>query len=155
MILWEDFIQRALAGLKNVLIHQEMIEGRMILPHQQLVIPGEDDISAKASIEGILYLRTELGKAVNRGKALAEIYNPITSERQTIRASQCGVVHDLNVHAKVGTGEDVVGVLEFTTCPERGRKPTSANVETIYNETSDRVQLRPSEILDEALALKI
>ena len=115
MILWEEFIQRALVGLNNILIYQGMLEGKMILPKEQFLIPGEDDISIKAKMEGILKPRTKLGKAVGRGEELAEIYNPITLEREIIFAKECGVVHDLNVSAKVNEGEDVVGVLEFAT----------------------------------------
>ena len=115
MILWEEFIQRALVGLNNILIYQGMLEGKMILPREQFLIPGEDDISIKAKTEGILKLRTKLGKTVGRGEELAEIYNPITLEREIIKALECGVVHDLNVSAKVNEGEDVVGVLEFAT----------------------------------------
>ena len=155
MILWEGFIRRALVGLRNVLIYQGMLEGNMILPHQQFVIPGEDDISVKAPIEGMLTLKTELGKAVHRGDTLAEIYNPVTLEREVIQAQQCGVVHDLNVYAKVDAGEDVVGVLEFTTCPERGRRPGFDNVRTITYEASDGVELRRSEVFDEALSLRM
>ena len=115
MILWEEFIQRALVGLNNILIYQGMLEGKMILPREQFLIPGEDDISIKAKMEGILKIRTKLGKTVHRGEELAEIYNPITLEREIIKALECGVVHDLNVSAKVNEGEDVVGVLEFAT----------------------------------------
>ena len=115
MILWEEFIQHALVGLNNILIYQGMLEGKMILPKEQFLIPGEDDISIKARMEGILKLKTFLGKAVDRGEELAEIYNPITLEREVILAKECGVVHDLNVSAKVNEGEDVVGVLEFAT----------------------------------------
>ena len=115
MILWEEFIQRALVGLNNILIYQGMLAGKMILPKKQFLIPGEDDISIKAKMEGILKLRTKLGKAVGKGEELAEIYNPITAERDIISATECGVVHDLNVGAKVNEGEDVVGVLEFET----------------------------------------
>ena len=155
MILWEDFIKRAVVGLENVLIYHGMKNGQMVLPRQQFVIPGEDDISTKASLDGILYRKVELGKAVRLGEELAEIYNPVTAEQQVIRADQCGVVHDLNVHARVNAGEDVVGMLPFTTCPERGRKPTAANMETILNEPGDRIKLRRSEIFEEALALEI
>ena len=115
MILWEEFIQRALVGLNNILIYQGMLEGKVILPREQFLIPGEDDISIKAKMEGILKIRTKLGKTVHRGEELAEIYNPITLEREIIKALECGVVHDLNVSAKVNEGEDVVGVLEFAT----------------------------------------
>jgi len=115
MILWEEFIQRALVGLNNILIYQGMLEGKMILPREQFLIPGEDDISIKAKVEGILKIRTKLGKTIHRGEELGEIYNPITLEREIIKASECGVVHDLNVSAKVNEGEDVVGVLEFAT----------------------------------------
>jgi predicted deacylase len=155
MILWAEFIQRALVGIKNVLVYHGMMDGQMVLPRQQFVIPGEDDIALKASLDGILYRKTELGKAVCRGETLAEICNPVTSARQLIRADQCGVIHDLNVHARVGVGEDVVGMLAFSSCPERGRKPTSANTEMIFNEAGARVKLRRSEVFDEALTLEI
>jgi predicted deacylase len=115
MILWEEFIQRALMGLNNTLIYQGMLEGKMILPKEQFLIPGEDDISVKAKMGGILNPKTKLGKAVDKGEELAEIYNPITLEREIIVAQKCGVVHDLNVSAKVNEGEDVIGVLEFAT----------------------------------------
>jgi hypothetical protein len=115
MILWEEFIQRALVGLNNILIYQGMLERKMILPREQFLIPGEDDISIKAKMEGILKIRTKLGKTVHRGEELAEIYNPITFTSEIIKAKECGVVHDLNVSAKVNEGEDVVGVLEFAT----------------------------------------
>ena len=155
MILWEDFIARSLVGLRNVLIYYEMMDGKMVLPHRQFVIPGEDDISVKASVNGILYRETELGKAVNRGEVLARIHNPLTAADQVVRARQCGVVHDLNVHARIDIGEDVVGVLEFTTCPSQGRKPSAVNVEAIHNAASDRVQLRRSEVFDQALTLQV
>jgi hypothetical protein len=115
MILWEEFIQRALVGLNNILISQGMLAGKVILPREQFLIPGEDDISVKAQMEGILKVRTQLGQTVYKGDALAEIYNPITLAREIITAKECGVVHDLNVSAKVNAGEDVVGVLEFAT----------------------------------------
>jgi len=155
MILWESFIGRALAGLQNVLINEGMMTGKRVLPSQQFIIPGEDDTGNKAPIEGILRVEAQLGKAVYRGDRLAEIYNPITSERQVIRARGCGVVYDLNIHGKVDVGDDVVGVLEFASCPERGRKPTAVNVETMHNEASQQVQLRASEVFDEALALTL
>ena len=56
---------------------------------------------------------------------------------------------------KVNAGEDVVGVLGFTSCSQRGRKVTAHNVETIHNRASRRVHIRESEIFDEALALRI
>ena len=155
MVLWEGFIRRALAGLRNLLIHREMLKGKRVLPQHQFILPGEDDIARRASIEGILHLKTRLGKAVNVGETLAEIHNPITLEREVIQAGQCGVVHALNIHAKVDAGEDVVGILEFTSCPERGRKPTAMNVETLSNKAAEGIELRPSELFEEALTLQI
>ena len=155
MILWEAFVQRAVVGLTNVLIHQGMLDGRMVLPKYQFVIPGEDDIARKAPIEGILHLRTQLGKAVGTDDVLAEIYDPVTVRREILRAGQCGIVHAVNIHAKVNAGDDVVGVLEFDSCPERGRRPTAKNVEVLSNEAMDGTDLRPSELFESALSLTI
>ncbi|MBT3265601.1 succinylglutamate desuccinylase/aspartoacylase family protein [Candidatus Poribacteria bacterium] len=154
-ILWDGFIHRAVTGLRNVLVHQGMLDGKMLLPREQYVIPGEDDVSIRAPIEGVLELETQLGHAVGRGEWLAQIHDPIASRHEVIRAGQCGVVHDLNVHAHVDVGDAVVGILEFTTCPERGRRPSPGNVETIINEASDSVALCESEVFEEALTLTI
>lgn len=155
MILWRDFIERALIGLRNVLVYHGMLDGPMVLPHRQLIIPGEDDIAMPAPIDGILFRHASLGKAVYRDELLAEIRNPLTGEHRNLRARQCGVVHDLNVHATVNAGDDVVGVLEFDSCPSQGQLPTGAHVNTIYNKASGRVQLRASELFNEALALQL
>ena len=92
---------------------------------------------------------------MHRGEILAQIDDPITGSREAIQATQCGVVHDLNVGAKVDRGDDVVGVLEFTTCPERGRRPGGANVDTLENQESDRIELRASEVFGQARTLRI
>lgn len=155
MILWEAFIHLAVRGLRNLLVYRGMLEGKMVLPPHQYVIPGEDDIARKAPMEGVLRTYVHLGKAVTRGDILAEVSDPITEVRREIVADACGVVHDLNVHGMVRKGDDVVGVLAFSGCPERGRRPTSEHVEVLDNTASDRVALRRSEVFDEALTLEI
>lgn len=112
-ILWNNLIDQAVVGLRNLLIYHGMLPGQMVLPKEQFIIPGKDDLCIKAPMEGILSRHTELGQGVNTGEMLAEIFNPITAESATIHAKACGVVHDLNVNGKVNQGEDVVGVLEF------------------------------------------
>jgi uncharacterized protein len=153
MILWEEFIHLGVAGLRNLLVHRGMLEAKMVLPAHQYVLPGEDDIAIKAPMEGVLRTKVLLGQAVSGGDDLAEICDPITGESQEIVADVCGVVHDLNVHGKVDEGDDVVGVLAFTKCPQRGMRPTSEHVEVLDIEASDRVELRPSEVFEKALAL--
>lgn len=71
------------------------------------------------------------------------------------RASIPSAQEEPTMLTKVNAGEDVVGVLGFTSCSQRGRKVTAHNVETIHNRASRRVHIRESEIFDEALALRI
>jgi uncharacterized protein len=154
-ILWEGFIRRALTGLKNLLIFQDMLPGEMCMPHEQYILPGADNLQIQAGLGGILHSKVNLGEAVNKGQILAEIFDPVTLASEVIRAQDCGVVHDLNVRGKVNTGEDVIGFLEFSSCPHRGCKPTRDDVETILHETSKRIRIRRSEVFDAALSLKI
>jgi uncharacterized protein len=154
-ILWESLIRRALTGLKNLLIFQDMLPGEMCMPHEQYILPGADNLQIQARMGGILYSKVSLGEAVNKGQILAEIFDPVTLASEVIRAKDCGVVHDLNVRGKVNAGDDVIGLLEFSSCPHRGCKPTRDDVETIIYETSRRVRIRRSEVFDAALSLKI
>lgn len=92
---------------------------------------------------------------MNKGQILAEIFDPVALDSEIVRVEDCGVVHDLNVRGKVNAGEDVVGILEFSSCPARGCKPSRENMETIIHETSDNVQIRRSEVFEAALSLEI
>lgn len=155
LILWEAFIHSAVVGLQNLLIYHGLAEGKMVLPRYQYVIPGEDDVTQKSPLGGVLRTRVRLGQAVSRQQLLAEIRDPVSSRREQMRSDECGIVHDLNVHGKVDEGGDVVGVLAFTSCPERGRRPTSEHVDVLDNRASDRVRLRSSAVFDEALTLSL
>jgi len=91
-ILWEGFIRRALTGLKNLLIFQDMLPGEMCMPHEQYILPGADNLQIQARMGGILHPKVNLGEAVNKGQILAEIFDPVTlaSEGHSVRRVRCG-----------------------------------------------------------------
>ena len=155
MILWETFISDALTGLRNVLSDHGMIDAPIRLPQYQYVLPGRDDLAIKSPIEGIVRLRTGLGEGVNTGDLLAEICDPITGRTESLYAQSCGVIHDLNVHGKVQKDEDVVGILGFQKCPDRGRRPNREQVMVLENSPQETVKIHDSQLFEKALQLRI
>jgi len=122
-ILWERFIEQGVSGLRNLLIHERMLPEKMVLLKYQFFLAGRDDLAAHAPIEGMLTQHVSLGQAITKGEKLATIVNPLTRERLVIRSRECGVVHDLNVHAKVDAGDDIVGLMGFGACEQNGATP--------------------------------
>jgi thioredoxin len=146
-VLWEHLIKTGLTGLRNLLIYEGMLPGKLVLPRRQFFLPGRDDLARPAPLEGLLTQHVALGQAVTKGEPLATIENPLNNERAVIRAQTNGVVHDLNVRAKVSTGEDVVGVIGFGAFHERTTKPWRNSMERKTNHPGKTVSIHGSESL--------
>jgi hypothetical protein len=146
-ILWEHMIRKGITGLRNLLIYEGMLPGKLVLPRRQFFLPGRDDLARPAPIEGLLTQHVALGQAVVKGGPLATIENPLNQERAVIRAPTNGIVHDLNVRAKVSAGEDIVGVIGFGAFHGRTTKPWRNSMEKKTNHPGRTVSIRSSESL--------
>lgn len=127
-VLWPDLVRRGVVGLRNLLIYQGILPGKMVLPKVQFFLPGRDDLAVRSSMEGLLTRHVSLGQTVTTGQNLATIVNPLTQQRAVVRAQGCGIVLALNVRALVKTGDDVVGVIGFGTCEKRVLRPRLTTV---------------------------
>jgi predicted deacylase len=145
-VLWEHLIEKGLTGLRNLLVFQGMLPGKLVLPRHQFFLPGRDNLAIPAPIEGLVIQHVALGQAVVKGQPLATIENPLSEERAVIRARTNGIVHDLNVRAKVKAGEDVVGVIPFGACNGRKAKAWRNSMEKRTNHPGKKVSVRDSEI---------
>jgi predicted deacylase len=145
-VLWEHLIEKGLTGLRNLLVFKGMLPGKLVVPRHQFFLPGRDDLAKTAPIEGLVIQHVSLGQAVVKGQLLATIENPLSEEHAVIRARTNGIVHDLNVRAKVNPGEDIVGVIGFGAFNERKTKPWRNSMERRTNHPGKTVGIRDAEI---------
>jgi predicted deacylase len=146
-VLWEHLIEKGMTGLRNLLVYEGMLPGKLVLPRHQFFLPGRDNLAIPAPIEGLVTQHVTLGQAVAKGQTLATIENLLTGEHAVIRARTNGIVHDLNVRAKVNAEEDVVGVIGFGTFKARKTKPWRNSMEKRTNHPGKIVSVRGSEFL--------
>ena len=145
-VLWEYLIEKGLTGLQNLLVFKGMLPGKIVVPRHQFLLPGRDNLALPAPIEGLVIQHVALGQAVVKGQRLATIENPLSEEHTVIRSRTKGIVHDLNVRAKVNAGEDVVGVIPFGTFTGRKTKPWRNSMERRTNHPGKTVGIRDTEI---------
>lgn len=145
-VLWEHLIEQGMTGLRNLLVYEGMLPGKLVLPRHQFFLPGRDNLTRPAPIEGLLTQQVALGEAVVKGQTLATIDNPLNQEHAVLRARTNGIVHDLNVRAKVNAGEDVVGVMGFGPFHGRKTKLWRNSMEQRTNHPGKTVSVRDSEI---------
>jgi predicted deacylase len=145
-VLWEHLIEIGLTGLRNLLVFEGMLPGKLALPRHQFFLPGRDNLAMPAPIGGLVIQHVALGQAVVKGQPLATIENPLSEEHAVMRARTNGIVHDLNVRAKVNAGEDVVGVVGFGAFKARTTRPWRNSMERRTNHPGKTVGIRDSEI---------
>ena len=145
-VLWEHLIEKGMTGLRNLLVYEGMLPGKLVLPRHQFFLPGRDNLAIPASIDGLVTQRVTLGQTVAKGQTLATIENLLTGEHAVVRARTNGIVHDLNVRAKVHAGEDVVGVIRFGAFNGRRTKPWRNSMERRTNHPGKTVGIRDSQI---------
>lgn len=139
-------IEQGVTGLRNLLVHHGMLPGKLVLPREQFFLPGRDDLAMPSPIEGLLTRHVTLGQTVVKGQSLATINNPLSERQAVIRARTGGIVHDLNVRAKVNAGEDVAGVIGIAAFTKRGTKPWRNSPERRINHPSETIRIRESQI---------
>jgi hypothetical protein len=146
-VLWEHLIEQRLTGLRNLLIFEGMLPGKLVLPRHQFLLPGRDNLAMPAPLKGLVIQHVALGQGVVKGQPLATIENPLGKECAVIRARTNGIVHDLNIRAKVNRGDDVVGVLPVGAFTSRKTKPWRHSAERRTNRPGKNVRVRGCDIL--------
>lgn len=132
MVLWEDFLNESIQGIKNVLIHKGFIDGEIKLPQEQFVIGDVNRFSYNSEIEGLLYKKVSLGKDVHHGDLLAIIHNPINEKTDKVFSNGCGFVFSIKMQDKVDKDETILSILQTNLCKLHGTKPIKG-FRTIFN----------------------
>jgi predicted deacylase len=114
MRIWEDYQQRAVHGVINMLRAQGMLPGKLELPAQQLLLNKRQ--GSAAELTGIQTTWPSIGHIVKPGDPLYQIYNPVTGEKFVHRARTCGVVLSNNILGVVDKGDEAIAMLNFMRC---------------------------------------
>lgn len=152
MKLWPGFLQEGVRGIKNTLIHNNMLPGQIILPRRQFVLDYRENY--KAPSEGILRLRVNLGDAVEKGSILAEIHNPLEESYKYIKAREHGIVLSIKHQAKVVRHEGIVSLLNLDLPDIKLKKLKDVKQIIVNKPKKGFIKLRKSILFHKALKLK-
>lgn len=142
MILWDELLNRGIQGIKNILIHENMIDGEVVLPERQFFL--RDRLGYKAPGGGIARVFWHLGDTVKAGDVLAEVYNPITGKLTEVTSDYCGIVFSRRMQARIKKNEELLAVMEFETCEHFPKGRARSVVETrTYGEEKGRQRTKP------------
>ena len=132
MVLWEDFLNVSIKGIKNVLIHKGFIDGEIKLPQEQFVVEDVNRFSYNSEIEGLLYKKVSLGQDVHHGDLLAIIHNPLNEKTEKVYSNDCGFVFSIKMQDKVDKDETILSILQTNLCKLHGTEPIKG-FRTIFN----------------------
>ena len=110
-------------GIKNILISQGMLPGRIVRPKEQYVIPATGRYAYKAPIEGIVTYATDLGAFVHKGDVIAQIHDPIREKTRTITSRDCGFMFEKKLLSKAEKGDTLGSILQVQKCTKHKTKP--------------------------------
>jgi len=116
LVLWPKFLKIGERGIKNILIHNQMLKGKIVTPKKQYIIKDLDRMSYNSPIEGILHKRVKIGDDVHQGELIASIHDPLTEETKQIISKHCGFVFSLKLRDKVNKGENICSILQTNAC---------------------------------------
>lgn len=118
MVLWDDFLQEGLRGIRNVLIYNGMIKGKIKLPKEQFLISDVNRFNYTSNREGLLYKKVRLGDYIHKDDLIAVIFDPINKQTERVHSKHCGFVFSLKMQDKVDEDEVIVSILQKTSCSE-------------------------------------
>jgi len=122
MVFWNQFLDEALLGVRNILIHQGFLKGKIKLPREQYMLKDLDRFRHKARTEGLLYKKVKLGDRVHKGDVIAVIHNPITRKKKEIISKHCGFIFSIKMQDKINKGESIASILQSNDCVLHGTK---------------------------------
>ena len=97
------YTKSAMQGIKNVLVFNGMLSGRIRLPKVQFFSFVKEEYFS--GLDGIIKTHVRLGELVRKGTLLAEIFSPITKERQLVRATANEVIVNIKSRSLISKGD--------------------------------------------------
>lgn len=117
MSLSPSYINEGIRGLNNVLVHNNFIEGNVILPKTQFILSDRKGYVSR--IEGILSINKKLGNVVEREEEVGDVFNPVNEKRVGLKARNPGVLFSIKANAHIKANERAFSMLHFKR--ERGK----------------------------------
>lgn len=154
LIIWHQFLDRAVIGIKNILINEGFLSGKIILPERQFVLTQKEREGYRTPLGGIIYIDVALGDAVETGDKLAEIYDPLSLDEMILTADYPGIIFARKMQTRVQKDSIVLSIMQIHKCKKYGIKPAQG-IEMIINKESDKIQVIESEVFKRAMTLRI
>ena len=114
--VWHEQINKGLTGIRNILIHYEMLEGAIDLPEKQFVITDDKRQTQRASIAGLLEMKVSLGDIVHSGQELGVITDPATQKSEVYKSDHCGLVFSVSTIDKLNADDRIASILQTASC---------------------------------------
>lgn len=108
------FLKRALRGIKNVLVANEMIQGEIMVPDKQFILMDRYGVQVKKA--SIIEFDVMLGDEVHVDQKIGILFDPFTNTRQDIISPMCGIIFSLWTKNQVKSGQTIYSILENKKC---------------------------------------
>jgi predicted deacylase len=113
----KGIVRLVVRGLRNIMVHMDMIDGEIVLPKRQTVLRWTGDSKQAgvfASKGGIFIPSVSLGNIVEKSEEIGVIYSPRTFEvLERLVAPQNGHIFSVRENPVVNAGDRVIAVPEI------------------------------------------
>lgn len=128
--LFDNFVNKGLDGIINILRFYGMLPGEVKIPNKQYFLKYRFGIKAPAT--GIMKFTKKLGQRVHLGDKIGELYIPMRNRTIDLISPMCGLLFSIQYGESVAKDEIVYSVLEDRKCHVKRRR-TASMFEEVQN----------------------
>ena len=105
----EKYVSIGVRGVRNVMKHLGMIEGKPDIPDKQKIFKGR--VTVRSSRGGLLVTKVKCLQEVTEGQHLASVYNLFTlEEAEQVKAPRGGTILRVMTYPAVNKGDRIVAI---------------------------------------------
>lgn len=108
------FVKSGIFGVTNIAKYLGLLDGRACVLKDQYIMNERNNIIANST--GIFYPKTDIGKIVNKGNILAEIYDTQNNVTEKILADRAGLVLAMQTSSVAVAGTTIISTLSLGAC---------------------------------------
>jgi uncharacterized protein len=126
----DDFLLEGIRGIKNVLINNGIMKGKILKPKEQHIISDKHRSYYTSKLDGILRMKFDVGDDVHKGDILAEIHDPIHEKKHKLLSKTCGFIFSRRLRGIIDKNKTACTILQTAVCSTHKTAP-SVGQETI------------------------
>lgn len=121
--LFPDYLEKGLAGIKNILAYKKMLPIPFHKPGPQFYLKDRFGIVAKAN--SVVNFDKKLGTRVHLGDLIGQMYLPDHNQTIPLKSPMCGIIFSMQYHNTAQKGKVMYSVLEDQICHVKKRSTLS------------------------------